>query len=182
MTLFTPNYSFPYAEGGDQPNGPAQEQALAASVDTALKATDNTAVALAATVTGLGTPTVWTPTFTGMNNNTSAAGTTARYIRNGKNVFCTVTFVPAVADLGVGQPALTLPFTAGASIPLTSGLGRLLDAAGANRPLWVAINPGATTALVLGLTAGLLYTTPGGAGYSWNASSKYDVTFEYECA
>ncbi len=180
MTLFTPNYSFPDPELSDQPNGPAQISALANAVDTQLKSTDNTVAANAAIVTASGTPGAWTPTFTGMNNN-AAAAFIARYIKNGKGCYLSVRFTPAAtADLGVGVPAFTLPFTASASAALVSGVGRILDGAGNNRPLWPIINPSATTCQLFGLNSSLQWVAPGGAGYSWGNSSVYEVSITYE--
>lgn len=169
----TPNYSIPYPALTDAPNGPAQIQAAVTQVDTSL-------LTVANSVSALGIGATWTPTQTGLINN---AGTfVARYILIGKKCTCFVKFTPAAtANLGTGTPALSLPFTASsAGTALMSGLGRLLDAGGTNRPLWVIVSPGATTAQLFGLNASIQYVSPGSAAYTWGNSSAYDVSFTYE--
>ncbi len=123
----------------------------------------------------------WTPTMSGMNNNNGAF--VARYRRIGKLVWLNGKFNPnPTADLGTGTPMVSLPFQAsGSQGGLANGNGRLLDAAGANRPLWVEIDPSATKLSLFGINSSLVYVSPGSAGYSWNNSSQADFTISYEC-
>jgi hypothetical protein len=171
----TPNYSIPYPALTDAPNAPAEMQALATQVDTSL-------LAVSGLATASGVAGTWVPTQGGLSNN--AGSFYARYFLDGKLCTAFVRFAPnPTASLGTGTPTLTLPFTSTSALTgLMQGVGRLLDNSGTNRPLWVAVNPSATTAQLLGLNSSLQYVSPGNAGYTWGNSSLYDLTFTYETA
>jgi hypothetical protein len=70
MTLFTPNYAWPFPELTDSPNGPTEIENLALAIDTQLAVTDGTVATnasratLLATLFGTAVPVYYAPTVT----------------------------------------------------------------------------------------------------------------------
>lgn len=129
MSGTTTNYSFPYPESTDAPDGATQIQSLAGAVDTALDTTDTAAAALATRVTAIdGAWTDFSPTLTGI---TIGNGTlVARYRQMGKTVQCRVHVTFGSTTSALSTMAATLPVAPHgnyASVGDPLGTGWILD-------------------------------------------------------
>lgn len=99
MTLFTPNYSFPFPELSDIPNEPTQVEALAIAIDSQLAVTDGnvtanaTRAALLAAL--LGTSAVRYTNFTAAQTVNDTVGASTPYVNltTGASTLCGHTFV-----------------------------------------------------------------------------------------
>lgn len=180
MTLFTPNYAWPYPELSDPPNGPSQDAALALAIDTQLKTVDTAGQAATAALAVLNGPlTAYTPTFTMQTANGVASG---GYWQAGKIVYVEALFAASAGvSLGTGTITFSLPFTA-AVYP--NWQGAVVFGGGNGYVLPCTATSGGTTATIYGFSnaASGQITTPGSAGVVFASGHYISATLWYRKA
>lgn len=177
MTLLTPNYSFPYPQSTDVPDGASQIQALAGAVDTALHASDVNITALQAQNTLV----TYTPTFTMGTPNGTVYG---EYYQFGKLVVVSATFTATTGvSLDVGNITCSMPFASAAPGKNMQWTGEAVFGGGAGYIGDVILGEGSSTATIfMRHTLAGTIATPGNSGVSFAVGNFITVNLTYRKA